>query len=63
MIHPALERIDHRPWKLPSEPWVWRQTWRDLLFAHWPVDADLLQPHVPPPLQVQAFAFKQIKKL
>jgi uncharacterized protein len=55
MSHSALERIDHRPWKLPSTPWIWRQTWRDLLFAHWPVDAGRLRPYVPSPLRVQEF--------
>ena len=55
MSHPSLERLDHRPWALPSSPWVWRQSWRDLLFAHWPMDAALLQPLVPAPLKVQEF--------
>ena len=29
----------HRPWPMPSAPWIMTQTWHDLLFAHWPVDA------------------------
>jgi uncharacterized protein len=36
----------HRPWPLPDRPWLMGQTWKDLLFAHWPVDADLLRPLV-----------------
>lgn len=32
-----------------------RQSWLDLLFAHWPVPAEQLQPLVPPQLQVQEF--------
>lgn len=55
MRHPSFDRIDHRPWALPAEGWVWRQSWRDLLFAHWPVPADVLQRYVPAPLRVQAF--------
>ena len=51
--HPSLARLEHRPWPLPSEPWTWRQSWRDLLFAHWPVAARVLRPLVPPPLEVQ----------
>jgi uncharacterized protein YqjF (DUF2071 family) len=55
MIHPAFARIDHRPWPLPAKRWTWRQTWRDLLFMHWPMPASLLQPLVPRPLEVQEF--------
>ena len=38
MTHPSLARLDHRPWPIPRSPWTWRQSWRDLLFAHWPVE-------------------------
>ena len=31
------------------------QTWNDLLFAHWPVDAKDLRQHVPPGLDVDVF--------
>ena len=53
--HPAFNHLDHRPWPVPSHRWTWRQSWRDLLFAHWPVPASELQPLVPPPLRVQEF--------
>jgi uncharacterized protein YqjF (DUF2071 family) len=49
----SLGRRDHRPWPLPSRPWVQGQTWEHLLFAHWPVDHDLLRPHVPPSLVLE----------
>lgn len=52
-MHPALTRVDHRPWPLPAGRWVWRQCWHDLLFAHWRLDADAVRPLVPPPLAVQ----------
>ncbi|MGE3166241.1 MAG: YqjF family protein [Planctomycetota bacterium] len=55
MKHSSLNRLTHRPWKLPTSPWSWRQSWRDLLFAHWPVKAADLQPLVPAPLRVQEF--------
>jgi len=32
-----------------------RQSWRDLLFAHWPVAASVLRPLVPPMLEIQEF--------
>lgn len=37
----------HRPWPLPSGPWVMAQTWEDLLFAHWPVSPERLRPLLP----------------
>ena len=41
-----LESIEHRPWALPTEPWLMEQCWYDLLFAHWQVPADVLRPLV-----------------
>lgn len=38
----------HRPWPLPQSPWLMTQSWHDLLFAHWPVDAALLRARLPP---------------
>lgn len=51
----VLERTDHRPWPLPDRPWAWRQTWHDLLFAHWPIPASELRPLIPPELSLQTF--------
>ncbi|HET9931466.1 MAG TPA: DUF2071 domain-containing protein [Polyangiaceae bacterium] len=55
MAHPAFERTAHRPWPLPTTKWSWRQTWCDLLFAHWPVPVSVLRPLVPPDLEIQEF--------
>lgn len=54
-VHPSFTHIDHRPWPLPKGAWTWRQSWRDLLFAHWPVDANALRPLVPGGLKIQEF--------
>ena len=54
-MHPALTRIDHRPWPLPPGPWVARQTWHDVLFAHWPIAESALRPFVPSALEIQEF--------
>lgn len=54
-MHPSLERVDHRPWPLPRAAWRWRQSWRDLLFAHWPVPAKDLRKFVPDALSIQEF--------
>ena len=36
-----------RPFPLPKSPWVMRQEWHNLLFAHWPVSPEVLRPLVP----------------
>jgi hypothetical protein len=54
-MHASLAELPHRPWPLPAGAWRWRQSWCDLLFAHWRVDKDQLQPLVPAPLTVQEF--------
>ena len=45
--HGILTDTAHRPWPMPTGPWVMSQTWHDLLFAHWPVDVDRLRALVP----------------
>lgn len=44
-----------RPWPLPSRPWVMAQTWRRLLFAHWPVAERTIRPLVPDALTLETF--------
>jgi uncharacterized protein YqjF (DUF2071 family) len=51
-----LERTAHRPWPLPAGPWIMAQSWHDLLFAHWRIDAALLRPHIPVQLKIDIFA-------
>jgi uncharacterized protein YqjF (DUF2071 family) len=48
----ALRETGHRPWPLPSEPWLMGQTWYDLLFAHWALAPERLRPLVPAPLEL-----------
>ena len=50
-----LDETAHRPWPLPQGPWLMRQTWNDLLFAHWPVERAALRPLVPAPFQIDLF--------
>lgn len=54
-MHPAFTRTDHRPWPCPPGRHGWRQSWHDLLFAHWRIDAAALRPLVPEPLEIQEF--------
>ena len=53
--HSSFAHTDHRPWPLPGGRWTWRQSWRDLLFAHWPVPVEAVRPLVPAGLAVQEF--------
>lgn len=54
-MHPAFARTDHRPWPCPARWWAWRQSWRDLLFAHWPIPAATVRRLVPDGLAVDEF--------
>lgn len=45
----------HRPWPLPSAPWVMAQVWHDLLFVHWPIPVDRLRSSVPECLELDTF--------
>ena len=46
----GLAETDHRPWPLPEDSWKIAQSWEELLFAHWRVDAEALRQLVPPEL-------------
>src|SRR5438046_7317157 len=45
----------HRPWPMPSSPWVMTQTWNNLLFAHWPVSAETLGEKIPKGFELDEF--------
>jgi uncharacterized protein YqjF (DUF2071 family) len=53
--HGILTETAHRPWPMPSGPWVMSQTWHDLLFAHWPVAIDRLRELVPASFELDLF--------
>ena len=53
--HNVVDDTAHRPWPLPDGPWVMTQSWHDLLFAHWPVDARALQDKLPSGLPLDTF--------
>lgn len=54
-MHEALQSVSHRPWPLPSGPWIMAQTWHDLLFAHWPVPPEIIRNLVPSQLPLDLF--------
>jgi len=51
-----LKHVAHRPWPLPRGPWIMKQKWHDLLFAHWPVAEEALRPLIPRQLEIDTFA-------
>ena len=48
----VIEAVAHRPWPLPAGPWMGTQTWTDLLFLHWPIDARQLETRIPPAFEL-----------
>lgn len=50
-----LEQVAHRPWRIPDRPWVMTQSWHDLLFAHWPMDARRLRSRIPSDFELDLF--------
>src|SRR5262245_8592783 len=46
---------NNRSWPPPSKPWVMKQIWHDLIFAHWPVPVDQLRPLIPARLQIDTY--------
>ena len=45
----------HRPWPLPNIPWTMRQTWSDLLFAHYPIQFEVLRKLIPESLNLDTY--------
>ena len=50
-----LNEVAHRPFPMPAGPWLMTQTWHDLLFAHWPVNARMLQEKLPAGLPLDLY--------
>jgi uncharacterized protein len=48
-----LLHIRHRPFPLPDGPWIMKQVWTNLLFAHWPVNKVDLFPYLPEGLELE----------
>src|SRR5215211_1629516 len=51
----GLRPTAHRPWPLPDRRWVMGQTWKQLLFMHWALPAEVLRPVVPAELPIDTF--------
>jgi uncharacterized protein len=52
--HP-LDHTDHRPYPFQRGPWIGHMNWHELLFAHWPIDPDVMRPLIPPGLTLDTW--------
>jgi uncharacterized protein YqjF (DUF2071 family) len=50
-----ISNTEHRPWSLPAKPWIMKQSWHDLLFAHWPIPIKMIRNMVPSPLDIDLY--------
>ena len=50
-----LKVTAHRPFPVCSRPWIMKQVWRDLLFAHWPIPATEMRQLVPSALELDCY--------
>jgi uncharacterized protein len=44
-----------QPWPMLKAPWVMRQTWHNLLFAHWPIAPEIMRPLLPASVTLDTF--------
>lgn len=54
-ISARIAQTEHRPWPLPSTPWLLFMRWTDLAFLHWTVPAKSLEKHVPSGLTLDTY--------
>ncbi|WP_158301877.1 YqjF family protein [Paenibacillus mesophilus] len=50
-----MDRTGHRPYPLPSGAWAGFQSWRHLLFLHWPIEGAIIRPHIPAGLELDTY--------
>jgi uncharacterized protein len=51
----GLTAVEHRPFPPPAGAWVMGQTWRRLLFAHWPIAPEEMRSVVPGALALDLY--------
>jgi uncharacterized protein YqjF (DUF2071 family) len=51
----VVTKTEHRPWPVPAAPWLMTQSWHNLLFAHWRVDALQIRRLVPTMFELDLF--------
>ena len=50
-----LSAVSHREYPIATGPWVMSQVWLELLFAHWPIQPDVLRSLIPPMFEIDTF--------
>lgn len=50
-----MEQTGHRPYPLPDGAWVGFQSWRHVLFLHWPIESAIIRPHIPDGLELDTY--------
>jgi len=50
-----LVRTSHKPRPLPAGRWAMTQRWNDLLFAHWPIPAQMVEARLPDWLEADTY--------
>jgi len=50
-----VKSTSHRRWPMPDAPWLLTQSWNNLLFAHWRVDASQMRQAVPDVFDLDLF--------
>ena len=50
-----LSHQSHRPWPLPTTPWMIEQSWLDVLFAHYALPLDAVRARVPAALELDTY--------
>ncbi len=55
LSHPTLSHTAHRPWPLPAGKWAMKQTWKNLLFLHWPVEPSAIREQIPKDLEIDSY--------
>lgn len=51
----SLNPMNDRTYPPPTTPPLMYQSWHDLLFMHWPLNAETLRAHIPPGLELDTF--------
>ena len=50
-----LDDTAHRPWPIPTQPWILAMRWHDLLFMHWPIKSAAIRQYIPSALTLDTF--------
>lgn len=57
-MHTVLEYTEHRPYEIPSTMWTWQQVWENILFLHFHVPKEIIEPQIPSQLDIDCFEGK-----